>query len=70
MGDRPENHLRDEEYMVGFFYDPDLAKFGNAFSPFVDMPYEQAQRAMQLPFEDRYGTRLDAPTWSDYMFGF
>lgn len=51
----------------GFFYDADLAKFGNAISPFVQMPYERAVRAMQLPFEDRYGPRLDAPGWSDYM---
>jgi hypothetical protein len=59
-----------QEHVVGaFFYDPDLAKFGNAFSPFVDMSYERAQRAMQLPFADRYGSRLDAPTWSDFMFG-
>jgi hypothetical protein len=58
-----------QEHVVGaFFYDPDLAKFGNAFSPIVDMPYERAQRAMQLPFADRYGSRLDVPTWSDYMF--
>ncbi|HYX20496.1 MAG TPA: hypothetical protein VFA98_06580 [Thermoanaerobaculia bacterium] len=59
---------RGEAFMVGaFFYDPDLAKFGNAFSPFVDLPYERAQRAMQLPLSDRYGSRLDAPGWSDYM---
>jgi len=50
-----------------FFYDPDLAKFGNAISPIVSMPYDRAVRAMSLPFEDRYGPRLDAPTWSDYM---
>lgn len=68
---RGEAFMREGEHVVGaFFYDPDLAKFGNAFSAFVDMPYERAQRAMQLPFEDRYGSRLDAPTWSDYMFGF
>jgi hypothetical protein len=56
------------DHMVGaFFYDPDLAQFGNAISPFVDLSYEQAQRAMQLPFEDRYGPRLDAPSWQDYF---
>jgi hypothetical protein len=51
------------------FFDPDLMKFGNAMSPFVQMPsYETAQLAMQRPFEDRYNPRYEnQPTWTDYM---
>ena len=46
------------------FFDPDLMKFGNAMSPFVQMPsYESAQLAMQRPFEDRYNSRYDQPDW-------
>ena len=67
-GDAFARGLRSGGHAVGaFFYDPDLAKFGSASSPFVDLPYARAERAMQLPFADRYGPRLDAPTWEDWM---
>jgi hypothetical protein len=49
-------------------YDPDLAKFGNAVSPFVEMPsYEAAHLAQKRSFQDRYDSRyLDQPTWADW----
>jgi hypothetical protein len=51
-----------------FFYDPDLAKFGNAVSPIVQMPYEMAQRAPGIPrLKDRYGRWLDQPTAGDWL---
>jgi hypothetical protein len=57
----------DDHHVGLFFYDPDLAKFGNAVSPIIpNISYETAQRAMNLPFADRYGPRLDAPTWADW----
>jgi len=50
------------------FYDPDLAKFGNAISPFVRLPsYESAQRAERTRFEDRYGSWFDQPTATDWL---
>ncbi|HYB24725.1 MAG TPA: hypothetical protein VED41_13065 [Solirubrobacteraceae bacterium] len=60
---------RAGEDRVGlFFYDPDLAKLGNAASPFIpNISYDVAQRAMNLPLQDRYGSRLEAPTWADWM---
>ncbi len=63
-----DNFSREVTGSVTFF-DPDLMKFGNAMSPFVQMPsYESAQLAMQRPFEDRYNPRYEnQPTWTDYM---
>jgi hypothetical protein len=60
---------RASDHLVGaFFYDPDLAKFGNAFSPFVEASsYEAAQLALQRPFEDRYNPRYERQTWADFM---
>lgn len=57
------------ERVGGFYYDPDLAKFGNAFSPFVQSDsFERANLAMQRPFQDRYNPRYDnQPTWADWM---
>ena len=60
---------RAHERVGAFFYDPDLAKFGNAFSPFVQTDsFERANLAMQRPFQDRYNPRYDnQPTWADWM---
>lgn len=58
------------DHLVGaFFYDPDLAKFGNAFSPFVQTDsFERANLALQRPFEDRYNPRYDIqPTWAEWQ---
>jgi hypothetical protein len=54
---------------TGFFYDPLLARFGNAMSPFVSeevLPYDKAVQAMHLRPEDRYGSRLNHPNWVDW----
>lgn len=60
-------------YVGAFFYDADLAKFGNAFSPFVQTDsFARANLALQRSFEDRYNPRYDAqPTWSEWqdLFG-
>lgn len=63
---RPE---RVPERVGGFYYDPDLAKFGNAFSPFVQTDsFERANLALQRPFQDRYNPRYDnQPTWAEWM---
>lgn len=51
-----------------FYYDKDLAQFGNALSPIVQTSsYEAAQLALQRPFQDRYNSRYDNQTWADYM---
>jgi len=58
------------DHMVGaFFYDPDLAKFGNAFSPFVQASsFESANLALQRPFQDRYNPRYERqPTWAEWQ---
>lgn len=59
----------DRERVGAFFYDADLAKFGNAFSPFVQTDsVVRANLALQRPFEDRYNPRYDnQPTWADWM---
>jgi hypothetical protein len=50
------------------YYDPELAKFGNAVSPFVRMPsFEAAHLASQRRFEDRYGSWMDQPTATDWL---
>ena len=57
------------EYAVGLtMYDPALAQFGNAISPFQEMPsFEAANLAMERRPEDRYDPRyLDAPTWAEW----
>lgn len=60
------------ERVGAFFYDQDLAKFGNAFSPFVQTDsFVRANLALQRPFEDRYNPRYDnQPTWADWMTRF
>jgi hypothetical protein len=62
----------DPERVGGFFYDADLAKFGNAFSPFVQTDSQQkATLALQRPFQDRYNPCYDDQwAWSDYMSEF
>jgi hypothetical protein len=57
------------EHIVGlFFYDPDLAQFGNAMSPFVEMPsFKDAYLAMQRPFEDRYNPRYESQNFFSEM---
>jgi hypothetical protein len=56
------------ERVGAFFYDADLAKFGNAFSPFVQTSSQQAATlALQRPFEDRYNPRYDGQTWDDWQ---
>jgi len=54
---------------VGFtFYDPDLAKFGNAMSPFVEMSsFKDAHLATQRPFEDRYNPRYESQNFFSEM---
>ncbi len=48
------------ERVGAFFYDPDLAKFGNAFSPLVQTSsFESANLALQRPFQDRYNPRYE-----------
>jgi len=52
----------------GFAYDPDLAKFGNAVSPFVPFSSDSAANlAMQRRFDDRYSSRYDQPDATDYL---
>jgi hypothetical protein len=48
-------------------YDPDLAHFGNAISPFQQMPsYEAATMATMRPLQDRYNPRYDGMEgWND-----
>jgi hypothetical protein len=56
------------ECVGAFFYDADLAKFGNAFSPFVQTNSPAwANLALQRPFQDRYSPRYDNQTWADWM---
>ena len=59
------------EHVGGFYYDADLAKFGNAFSPFVQSDsFERTNLALQRPFEDRYNPRYEnQPTWAEWMKG-
>lgn len=57
-----------EDHRVGlFFYDPDLARFGNAMSPFVQMDYRDAVLVMQRPFEDRYNPRYESQNFFSEM---
>lgn len=57
------------DHMVGLiYYDPDLAKFGNAMSPFVEMAsFKDAHLAMQRPFEDRYNPRYESQDYFSSM---
>jgi len=59
----------DSTRVGAFFYDQDLAKFGNAFSPFVQTDsVARANLALQRPFEDRYNPRYDnQPTWAEWQ---
>jgi hypothetical protein len=68
----PRTGFANSERVGAFFYDKDLAKFGNAFSPFVQAPsFEAANLALQRPFQDRYNPRYDnQPTWADWMTDF
>jgi hypothetical protein len=61
--------LSGPECVGAFFYDKDLAQFGNAFSPFVQTSsFEAANLALQRPFQDRYNPRYDnQPTWADWQ---
>jgi hypothetical protein len=68
---RPSTNVMSvaEDHRVGLvFYDPDLAKFGNAMSPFVEMPsFRDAHLAMQRPFEDRYNPRYESQDYFSPM---
>ncbi len=71
--DSPQHHRMHEigdailggrTAVSGYFYDADLAKFGNAVSPFVEMSAKDAHLAEQRRFEDRYD-----PKYFDYDEG-